>query len=99
MEANQANQTCRLQRLNNWRAKVKTFASSIFSAPYLPSRFITVFLITNLTQIAFLFMNQPLNYWTGNASATGVVYTGFPIKTTPLEWGIFGTSYLVIALF
>lgn len=99
MEANQANQTVRLQRLNNWRAKVKTFASSIFSAPYLPGRFIIVFLITNLTQIALLFMNQPLNYWTGNASETGVVYTGLPIKTTPLEWVIFGTIYLVIALF
>ncbi len=99
MEANRTNQTVSLPWLNNWRAKVKSFAAGIFSAPYLPGRFIIIFLITNLTQIAILFMNQPLQYWIGDASETGVAYTGSSIETSFQEWVIFGTIYLVIALF
>ena len=99
MEANRTNQTVSLPWLNNWRAKVKSFAAGIFSAPYLPGRFIIIFLITNLTQIAILFMNQPLQYWIGDASETGVAYTDSSIETSFQEWVIFGTIYLVIALF
>lgn len=99
MEANQANQDLRLQWLNHWRAKVKSFASGIFSPPYLPVSFIIAFIITNLTQIAIMFMNQPLQYWTGGVSESGVAYTGLPMRTSIQEWVIFGSIYLSIAIF
>ena len=99
MESNQENRIVRLQWLNNWRANVKVFASGIFSPPYLPGSFIIVFLITNLTQIAVMFMNQPLQYWAGNIDETGVAYNGSLLETSFQEWIIFGAIYLGIAIF
>lgn len=85
--------------LDDRRAQVKTLAGNIFSAPYLPARFIIFFLITNATHMAVIFMNQPLNYWTKDVGETGIAYSGTPMHTRPLDWILFGAIYLAVALF
>ncbi|MBM3124910.1 MAG: hypothetical protein FJZ87_07510 [Chloroflexi bacterium] len=99
MQANPTNRTLSPLWLNDWRAKVKTLAGNIFSPPYLPGKFIIFFLITNVTHMAIIFMNQPLNYWTNKAAEKGIAYNGSPMDFRPVDWVIFGAIYLALALF
>jgi hypothetical protein len=71
----------------------------VFSAPHLPGKFILFFLITAITHMAIILMNQPLQYWMAGPANTGIAFTGSPLETSPLEWVLFGTVYLALALF
>jgi len=67
-------------RLRSW---TRTFASSIFTAPFLPIILTTFFITTVVTHLAMVLMSQPLSYWTDPSNAVG--------------YGIFGEKLVLSA--
>lgn len=83
--------------LNRWRETVKTHAANIFSPPYLPSKFILFFLLTNITHFAVTVMNYSPAYWHSSLQGKGVAEsTAF--ETSKTDWALFAVVYLGIAL-
>ncbi len=84
--------------LNRWRGKVKTFAGNTFTPPYLPSRFIWFFLLTDLTNLAIVLMNYSPYYWNDSLQTKGAA----PIlvnETSPVNLLLTEVAYLSVALF
>lgn len=92
-----------LMWLDNLRAKVKTQVGNIFSAPYLPGKFVIFHLVTVITQMATVIIAQPPSYWYSDFAEKGITSTSTGwIISGPVFWLIFSLIYLIylsIAIF
>ncbi|MBM3124909.1 MAG: hypothetical protein FJZ87_07505 [Chloroflexi bacterium] len=87
-----------LSRVDRFRMWIKNFASNIFAGPYLPVSLTIFFVLTAVTNLAVVLMSQPLSYWSGADTGTGMDIFGGTLTYGPVTLIALGTGYLIVGI-